>query len=80
MIELPRKSDFLFYTSPDGEVRVEVFFEDETIWLTQKRMAELFGVESNTITYHLGEIFRSGELTEVATTQKIRAVQMEGVR
>lgn len=80
MIELPRKSDFLFYTSPDGEVRVEVFFEDETIWLTQKRMAELFGVGPNTITYHLGEIFQSGELTEVSTTRKIRAVQMEGTR
>lgn len=80
MIDLPRKSDFLFYTSPDGEVRVEVFFEDETIWLTQKRMAELFGVEPNTITYHLGEVFQSGELTEVATTRKIRAVQMEGTR
>lgn len=80
MIDLPRKSDFLFYTSPDGEVRVEVFFEDETIWLTQKRMAELFGVGPNTITYHLGEIFQSGELTEVSTTRKIRAVQMEGTR
>lgn len=80
MIELPRKSDFLFYTSPDGEVRVEVFFEDETIWLTQKRMAELFGVEPNTITYHLGEVFQSGELTEAATTRKIRAVQIEGTR
>lgn len=80
MIELPRKSDFLFYTSPNGEVRVEVFFEDETIWLTQKRMAELFGVEPNTITYHLGEVFQSGELTEVATTRKIRSVQMEGTR
>lgn len=80
MKDLPGKSDFLFYTSPDGEVRVEVFFEDETIWLTQKRMAELFGVEPNTITYHLGEIFQSGELTEVSTTRKIRAVQMEGTR
>lgn len=80
MIDLPRKSDFLFYTSPNGEVRVEVFFEDETIWLTQKRMAELFGVGPNTITYHLGEIFQSGELTEVSTTRKIRAVQMEGTR
>lgn len=80
MKDLPGKSDFLFYTSPDGEVRVEVFFEDETIWLTQKRMAELFGVKSNTITYHLGEVFQSGELTEVATTRKIRAVQMEGTR
>lgn len=80
MIDLPRKSDFLFYTSPDGEVRVEVFFENETIWLTQKRMAELFGVEPNTITYHLGEVFQSGELTEVSTTRKIRAVQIEGTR
>lgn len=70
----------MLYTSPDGVVRVEVFFEDETVWLTQKRMAELFGVESNTVTYHLKEIFESGELNEDATTRKIRVVQREGSR
>jgi hypothetical protein len=57
-----------------------VHFEDETFWLTQKRMADLFGVESNTVTYHLKEIFASGELDEYSTTRKIRAVQQEGQR
>ncbi len=75
-----KRSDFLLYTSPDGAVRIEVFFEDETVWLTQKRMAELFGVESHTITYHLKEVFESGELNEAATTRKIRVVRSEGDR
>lgn len=80
MPENSKKSDFLLYTSPDGEVRVEVFFQDETIWLTQKRMAELFGVEAHTITYHLQEVFESKELAEEATTRKFRVVQQEGDR
>lgn len=80
MPENAKKSDFLLYTSPDGEVRIEVFFQDETIWLTQKRMAELFGIEANTVTYHLGEVYKAKELSEEATTRKIRAVQQEGDR
>ena len=51
------KSEFLLYTSSEGDVKIEVFFQDETAWLTQKKMAELFGVEINTINYHLKEIF-----------------------
>ena len=76
----PNRSDFLLYTSPDGEVRVDVFFQDETVWLTQKRMAELFGVEVPTVNYHLKEVFDSGELEEAATIRKIRIVQHEGGR
>ena len=76
----PNRSDFLLYTSPDGEVRVDVFFQDETVWLTQKRMAELFGVEVSTVNYHLKEVFDSGELEEAATIRKIRIVQHEGGR
>jgi hypothetical protein len=71
---------FLLYTAADGKVKVDVFVEDETVWLTQKTMGQLFGVESHTITYHLKEIFSSGELREEATTRKIRAVQNEGNR
>ncbi|MDD4319352.1 MAG: RhuM family protein [Candidatus Peribacteraceae bacterium] len=59
-----RQSDFLLYTSPQGDVKVDVFFQDETVWLTQKRMAELFGVDRTVITKHLGNIFESGELRE----------------
>lgn len=76
----PQSNDIIFNSSPKGDVRVEVFFQEETFWLSQKKMAELFGVESNTITYHLKEIYQSGELHLDATTRKIRVVQIEGVR
>ena len=128
---LPEKqSNFILYTGNDEDVNVEVFLQDENIWLTQKAMSLLFetfyyllewfgkpqstqrkirtlcvlcalcgeyfmprfiypeyikksllfGVESHTITYHLKEIFKSGELNEKATTRKIRVVQNEGKR
>lgn len=73
-------SDIIFYTTPQGEVRIEVYFEDETFWLSQKKMAELFGVEVNTINYHLKEVYKSAELQEVATIRRIRIVQLEGGR
>jgi hypothetical protein len=76
----PQFNDILLYSTANGTVKVEVLYEDETFWLSQKRMAELFGVESHTITYHLKEIFKSGELDENSTTRKIRAVQKEGNR
>ena len=78
---LPAKqTDFLLYTGSDGKVNVEVFLKDETVWLTQKAMGQLFGVESHTVTYHLKEIYKSAELDKKATTRKIRAVQHEGNR
>lgn len=80
MEEQPQFNDILLYTTTQGKVKVEVLYEDETFWLSQKRMAELFGVESHTITYHLKEIFKSGELEEISTTRKIRVVQKEGNR
>src|ERR1035437_2681015 len=76
----PSSHEIIFYSTPDGTVRVEVLFEGETFWLNQKKMAELFGVESHTITYHLQEIYKSSELSSVATTRKIRVVQTEGSR
>ena len=74
----PQYSDIIFYTSPEGNVSIEVIFNDETFWLNQKRMSELFGVEVNTINYHIKEIFKSGELQEISTIRKIRIVQKEG--
>ncbi|MDR6806649.1 hypothetical protein J2Y45_003841 [Dyadobacter sp. BE34] len=74
------QADIMFYSSPAGNVRVEVIFNNETFWLNQKRLAELFGVEVNTINYHLKEIYKSGELEEHATIRKIRIVQKEGNR
>ncbi len=78
--ELPSLQNFILYTTPNGEVKLQVFLQDETLWLTQKMMAELFGVKENTITYHLKEIYSSGELVEQATTRKIRVVRNEGGR
>lgn len=75
-----QKQHFILYTSADGKVNVDVVLQDETVWLTQKAMGQLFGVESHTITYHLKEIYKSGELDEKATTRKIRVVQNEGKR
>ncbi len=73
-------TNFLIYNTPDGNVKVEAFLHDENIWLTQKRMAELFDVEVNTINYHLKEIFKTNELDENSTIRKIRIVQKEGNR
>ncbi len=70
----------LFYETNLEKQKIEVFFEEETFWLSQKKMAELFGVEVNTINYHLKEIFKSEELEEKATIRKFRIVQTEGKR
>ncbi|MBK0403469.1 virulence RhuM family protein [Adhaeribacter sp. BT258] len=77
---IPNEANFFLYTAPNGEVRVDVIIQDETVWLTQKSMGELFGVEANTITYHLGEIYKTGELEAETTTRKIRVVRQEGNR
>jgi len=76
----PSESEILLYTTPNGGVRVEVFYQTETFWLSQRRMAELFGVEVPTINYHCKEIFASKELEEEGTIRKIRIVQKEGER
>ena len=75
---LQLNDEFLMYTTPNGEVRIEVYLADETIWLTQKKMAELFDVETHTINYHLKEIFKSDELSEDAVIRKIRITAEDG--
>ena len=64
----------------DGMPQLEVWLDDDTIWLTQKQMGELFGVKEHTITYHIKEIVASGELEGMATTRKFRVVRLEGGR
>jgi hypothetical protein len=76
----PTSHEIIFYTTPDGTVRVEVLFEGETFWLSQKKMADLFGIGVQTINHHLQEIYKSDELKEMATIRKIRIVQTEGAR
>jgi len=72
------KTDFILYTTPKGDVRLEVFLKDETLWLTQKLMGELFDVGTNTVNYHLGEIFKSSELAEDSVIRKIRTTAKDG--
>ena len=76
----PIEGEIILYTTDEGNAKVEVFFQNETFWLSQRRMAELFDVEVPTINYHLKEIFASGELPEAATIRKFRIVQNEGGR
>lgn len=64
----------------DGMPQLEVWLEDETIWLTQKQMGELFGCAPQNITYHLKGIYKIGELSEPATCKEILQVQIEGGR
>jgi hypothetical protein len=74
------ENNIILYTTPDGHVNVQVQFEDGTFWLTQKRMAELFGVNVRTINEHLQNIYHSEELDKESTIRKIRIVQQEGSR
>ena len=80
LIESQVSSRILLYKTNQGETRIEVVFNSETFWLSQKRMAELYGVDVRTVSYHLSQIYESGELKEEATIRKIGIVQMEGER
>jgi len=64
----------------DGELELKASVVDETLWLTQKQLSELFAVESHNITYHIKNIYKQKELEQFSTTQKIRVVQIEGSR
>ncbi len=76
----PAASEFLLYGAPDGAVKVRVLFRDETAWLTQKALAELFGVKVPAVNKHLTNIFGSGELSREATVSKMEIVGREGGR
>ncbi len=73
-------AEFLIFTSQTNEKTIEVRVEDESVWLTQKLIAELFGVDVRTVNDHLKNIYAEGELTEEATIRKNRIVQKEGKR
>ena len=76
----PRNNEILLYTTPDGAVRVDVQYEDESFWLSQKKMAELFGVDVRTVSEHLRNVYTTDELSQKATIRKFRIVQTEGAR
>ena len=81
MNSIENLKDLIIYQSQNNEsISVEVLYDEEDFWLTQKSMAKLFNVEVNTINYHLKEIFETHELEENRTIRKIRTVQKEGKR
>ncbi len=77
---MEHNTNFIIYSNPNGAVKVEVFVEDESVWLTQKSMGELFGVTKSTISEHLTNIFGDNELQKEATVRNFRTVQQEGDR
>ena len=79
MKQLPcNNSDFILYTSPDGEVRVDVFVNEETVWLTQKAMQELFDRAKSTVSEHISNVFAEGELEENQVVRKFRTTADDG--
>lgn len=78
--QTPQEGELILYRTADDAVRVEVLYESETFWLDQRRMAELFGVDVRTVSYHLKEVYASGELSPGATLRRIWRVQREGNR
>lgn len=75
-----KEIQFVLYNLPDESGGVQAYIEGETLWLTQKSMAQLFGVEVNTINYHFKEIYTSNELAQEATISKMEIVRQEGNR
>lgn len=73
-----QNSDFILYTSQDGEVRVDVFVNDDTVWLTQKAMQELFDRSKSTVSEHISNIFKEGELNENQVVRKFRTTANDG--
>ncbi|MDQ7837141.1 MAG: virulence RhuM family protein [Thermodesulfobacteriota bacterium] len=83
MINLPERSprsEILFYHTEDGRTRIQVRLENETVWLTQADMAQLFQTTPQNITLHLKNIYQEGELAEKATCKDFLQVQTEGPR
>jgi len=76
--ELTKKGEFLFFQSEDGNIKAQVIAQDETIWATQKIMAELFDVEIHTINYHLKNIFETNELKRDSVIREIRVTASDG--
>ena len=80
MNEFNKQMEMVLYHSNDGDVTIDAYIMDETLWITQKSMAELFGVNVPDISKHLKNIYKEGELKKEATVSKMEIVQNEGGR
>jgi hypothetical protein len=74
------QGEMLIYQSEDGQVKLDIRLEDETLWLTQQKMAELFQTTQQNISQHIQNVFDEGELTPEATHKKFLSVRREGNR
>ena len=79
-MSIEQKSQIIIYQAEDGRTKIDVRLENETVWLSQKHMAELFQVVKSTISEHVNNIYQENELTMAATVRNFRTVQTEGTR
>ena len=77
---MENKGEILLYKNDKGNIKLEVNFQDETVWLTQEQMALLFGKGRSTITEHIINVYKEGELEQKRTCRKFRQVRQEGLR
>lgn len=77
---IPSNNNFILYTAPSGNIKIEAYIHDETIWLTQQKIADVFGVDRTVVTKHLKNIYQEEELQKEATSAKFAQVQIEGDR
>jgi hypothetical protein len=80
IIQQNQFTDFLLYKTPDGKIKVEILLRDENIWLTQKKIAELFSINVPAISKHLNNIYIEGELKRESTVSILETVRKEGTR
>ena len=73
-------SQFVIYQSEDGQIKLDVRFVDETVWLTQQQLAELFQTSRTNVVEHIQHIYEEGELVAAATCREFRQVRIEGAR
>ena len=78
--QLEHTGRMLIYQNEKGDTKIDVYFSDETIWMTQKTMCELYQIAKSSVSEHIKNIFLDGELDESSTVRKFRTVQVEGTR
>ena len=79
-IDMYEDTDIIFFSDPEGNLRVQLFFDGDTVWTTQKRIADIFQVDVRTVSYHIGEIFETGELNKYSVVRKNWITAADGKR
>ena len=71
-------SEIIIYQSPEGKIKIDVRLEEETVWLTQAQMGQLFGKDKRTVSEHIGNVFKEGELEERSVVRNFRITAADG--